>query len=184
MNLSLKVNNNNYYHLKKEYLDIAKGYDLESLSGIDDFLYSFSREDIMNSIKRSNIIADEHVFEVSELVITYFEKEKIRELSVHTLDDIDYITFDVIEFIIKNISKKNIINQINNYFVSKNYIPKSLIDFVNSLKSDGINTIINKYIILDYGCKRVLKDYIFNEILPKLDEKTLVRDNKTLKAEV
>ena len=183
MNLSLKINNNNYYYLAKEYLDIAIGYNFQTLEGIDEFLFAYPKKDIIEAIRRSNIIANEKILENSELVITYFENKKVRELPVYTFDDIEYISFDVMDFIMRNIAKKNIINQINNYFISKSYLPKDLIEFAKTLKIESINVIINQYITLGYGSRRILKDYIFGEIIPKLDEKMLTRDNKVVKNE-
>ena len=179
MNLSLKINNNNYYYLKEEYLDIISIDDkLNTLENIDNFTQKYSKEDIILSIKRSNIVADETLFENSQLVITYFEKEKIRELRVYTKEDIDYISFDPIDFLFRIIEKKNITNQINNYFISKRHTPEDLKIFVNILKQGSVGQVINYYINLQYKSKRILKDYIFNEILPKMDEKTLKRNNK------
>ena len=178
MNLSIVVNNRDYY-LSKEYLDIATEEDnLNTLYGIDMFTSRFTKQDIIESVKRSNIIADIEALGESKLVIKYNENNKIREYNAYTYDDIDYWTFEVGDFFFKNADKKNILNQINNYFSNKTYLPEDLVMFSQLLKVGSIIQILHEYSNLSYRSVRIIKDYIYNEILPKLDEKTLKRDAK------
>ena len=78
MNLSIVVNNRDYF-LSKEYLDIATKEDnLTTLYGIDMFTSRFTREDIIESVKRSNIVADVEALYNSTLVIKYTETQLHR----------------------------------------------------------------------------------------------------------
>ena len=176
MNLSIVVNNRDYF-LSKEYLDIATKEDnLTTLYGIDMFTSRFTREDIIESVKRSNIVADVEALYNSTLVIKYTEKNKMREYKAYTYDDIDYWTFEVGDFLFKNSDKKNILNQMNNYFNNKDYLPKDLIEFSKILNVGSVIQILHEYSNLEYRSIRILKDYIYNEILPKLNAKTLKKE--------
>ena len=164
MNLALRINNNNYYPILKEYLDIAKNEDnFTTLDGIDRFLARFTTEEILDSIVRSNILDQDTVYN-STLVIIYRDNEKIRELETHTLSDTTYIDFEELAFILNMLDNKNVMNQINNYFISKNYMPEDLKNFANILKNDSIVQTIHAYDQMSYGSKRLVKDYVYNEI--------------------
>ena len=63
MNLALRINNNNYYPILKEYLDIAKNTDdFTTLEGIDRFLARNTSEEIFESIVRSNVLEQEVIY--------------------------------------------------------------------------------------------------------------------------
>ena len=142
------------------------------------FTCRFTKEAIIESIRRSNMIADADALYDSNLVIQFEENGKVREYKVYTYDDIDYWTFEVSDFLFRNSDKKNILNQINNYFSNKSYLPKDLIEFSKILNDGSIIQILHEYSNLNYRSIRILKDYVYNEILPKLKEKTLKRDTK------
>lgn len=176
MILALKMNNNDYYPLCEDYLDIMTQKDsLSNLKGIDDFTSQHDEEEIKSSIIRSNILPSE-IIDNSQLVIIYKDNEKIREFTVNTLDNLDYIKFDTLEFILQNISNKNIINQIQNHFSSKNYLPQDLQQYVISLNKNSIIYITVTYNELIYISKRILKDYIFNEVFKRTNTKKLERN--------
>ena len=181
MVLTLKFNNNDYYPIVREYLDIVTDADdLSSLEGIDNFTAKFTKEEILDSIRRSNIIANPEMLEYAELVITYSENKKIREFKVYANDDIDYLNFDTIAYILKNVSNRNALNKINNHFINKTYLPNDIIEFATILNNVSIGQLINSYIKLSYRSRRILKDYIFEEMYVKENEKVLKRDNKEI----
>ena len=181
MNLALKFNNNNYYPIIKEYLDIITNEDdLNTLEGIDLFTSRFTKEEIIDSIKRSNIIANDEILNNCELVITYTENKKVREFKVYTNDDIDYLNFESMEYLLRNVSNKNALNRLNNYFTSKSYMSEDLIEFASILNNVSIGQLINGYLKLSYKSRRILKDYIFNEMLIKEEGKVLKRNNKEI----
>jgi hypothetical protein len=177
MNFALKLNNNSYYPLSREFIDIITEEDnLDTLEGIDNFTSKHTKEELIESLKRSNIKFSEDL-ENTEFIIYYYDNEKNRELKVYTSDDIDYLEFNLIEFIY-HLVDKNVINQIYNYFNSKNYIPKELKQFTIVLKECSIIQIINDLNSLNYYSIRLLKDYVFNEVLKKLEEKKLKLKNE------
>ena len=177
MNFALKINNNTYYPLCKEYLDITDEYDrLDSLEKIDIFTAKHTDGEIKSSIKRSNILNEEQI-DNSELVIIYYDKKRIRELQVYTADNIDYLEFDTLDFILQKSSNKNILNQIDNHFSSKNYIPQDLQQFASILNRYTLIYITVSYDNLCYISRRLLKDYIFNEVLRRIDVNKLERKN-------
>ena len=181
MNLALKFNNNDYYPLYSEYLDIATdGNDFFSLEGIDNFTAKFTKDEIIDSVRRSNIIANEELLNNCELVIIYTENEKTREFKVYTNDDIDYLNFESMEYLLRNVSNKNTLNRLNNHFINKTYLPKDIIEFAEILNNISIGQLINGYLKLSYKSRRILKDYIFNEMLVKGEEKVLKRNNKEI----
>ena len=184
MMLALKFNKNNHYPLYKEYLDITTNIDdLSSLEGIDNFTAKFSKDEIINSVRRSNIIANEEMLEIAKLVIIYKDKEEdknIREFKVYTNEDIDYLNFETIEYLFRNISNKNILNRLNNHFTNKNYLDEDLINFASILNNISVGQLINSYMKLSYKSIRILKDYIYEEMLIKEEEKVLKRDSKEI----
>ena len=180
MNLALKFNNNYYYPLEKEFLDIIEVDNIDSLEGIDNFLKKYTKDEIIESIKRSNVVADEELLNNCEIVIIYVENKKIRELKTYTKDDKDYINFDSMDFLFKNFGRKNVINKLNNYFTSKTYLPEDLNLFAENLKSASIGQMINGYILLSYRSRRILKDYIYNEIVLNEEEKVLKKEHKEI----
>ena len=170
MNLSLRLHNNDYYPILIEYLDIAKESDsFETLRGIDSFLARFTTEEILDSIVRSNILNQDAVYN-SSIVITYKDNDKIRELEAHTLSDTDYIDFEVMAYIFKIFNNKNRLNQINNYFTTKKYIPKDLKEFAEVLNNDTVLQVIDKFDEMCYGSQRLVKDYVYNKIYSKTSE--------------
>ena len=180
MNLALKFNNNYYYPLEKEFLDIIEVDNIDSLEGIDNFLKKYTKDEIIESIKRSNVVADEELLNNCEIVIIYVENKKIRELKTYTKDDKYYINFDSMDFLFKNFGRKNVINKLNNYFTSKTYLPEDLNLFAENLKSASIGQMINGYILLSYRSRRILKDYIYNEIVLNEEEKVLKKEHKEI----
>lgn len=173
MNFAIKLNNNSYYPLCKEFLDImAEEDNLNSLESIDNFTLKHTKLDLIESLKRSNIYFPEDISNI-DFVIYYFDNKKNRELKVYTADDADYINLNVIEFIYEYANNKNILNQINNYFEKKNYIKEDLKSFTYILKNGSLIQIFDSLQRLSYLSKRLLKDYIYNDILLKNSVKKL-----------
>lgn len=170
MVLAIKSNVNDYYPLRQEYLDIISKTDsLTNLENIDAFTSKFTMEELIESIKRANIVALEKI-ENASLVILFYENKKVRELPIYTKENIDYIQFNVEDFFLDSLSNKNFMNQIKNFFMSKNHTPEDLKQLMLALKNDSVLQITNAIAKLSYYSKRILKTYIWNEILPKLED--------------
>lgn len=173
MNFAIKLNNNSYYPLCKEFLDIMTEEDnLNSLEAIDKFTLKHTKMELIESLKRSNIYFPEDISNI-DFVIYYFENKKNRELKVYTADYVDYVELNLIDFIYEYSNNKNILNQINNYFEKKNYIKDDLKRFTSILKNGSLIQIFSFLDKLDYLSRRLLKDYIYNEIIPKNKTKRL-----------
>ena len=171
MKFALKIKNNDYYPIPAGYLDIMiNDYNFANLDNIDKFTANFSEFEIKESIKRANFI-DLDKIDISTLVIIYIDNQNIRELPVYTKDNSDYLEFNPIEFLIQIIQNKNLTNQICNYFNDKNYIPEDLQDFSKDIK-DGIVD-YTKYDELSPMSKRLLKTYLYDQIVPKIGEQQL-----------
>ena len=173
MNLNLKFDKYGYYPLHASLLDICDKQSLSNLEDSDEFTSKYTLEEILESAKRSNMVfpASENI----KLIITYLENSKIREYKAYTKDDNEFLEFDVLEFFKDNISNKNIINQLKNSFECKNYLPEDLIDFVMTINNASIIQILHNYTCLSYYSRRTLKEYIFEKIVPKLENKGLQR---------
>lgn len=173
MNLNLKFDKYGYYPLQASFLDICDKQTLSTLEEIDEFTSKFTEEEIIESARRSNIVfpASENI----KLIITYLDNSKIREYKVYTKNDIEFLEFDVLEFLKGNISNKNVINQLKNFFECKKYIPGDLMEFIVNISTNSIVQIFYGYSKLEYKSKRLLKEYVFYEIVLKSNDNQLLR---------
>lgn len=176
MKITLKFTGFGYYPIPANLLDICKDITLDSLYEIDDFASKYTKNEIIESAMRSNYEFPES--DDIKLVITFHDEKKLREYALYTKDDKEFLEFDVLNFLKDNITNKNIINQLKNFFECKNYIPNDLIAFISNINDNSIIQILHDYSNLCYLSHRLLKEYIFNNIVVK-EEK-----NKCLKKEI
>lgn len=167
MKLAIKINNNYYFPLSSEFIDIISESDLDSLEHIDEFTNNITLEELYDSVVRSNII-DKNSLINSEFVIIVQEGKKTRELMIHTKDDTEFQNFNCFEYLLENIHDKNIINQINNFFKSKKYLSEDIHTFVDYIKYDiDENLLETLYLNLDYSDRRLLKGYLYKIYMKK-----------------
>lgn len=181
MKFAMKLNNNDYFPIHKSYIDLAiENDDFNTLKGIDEFTSIYTKEELFESFVRSNVLKEE-TFDILRnniykdnpnvgFVIIYNENGRIRELKAISKEDGIY-EFDVLEYLLNIIDNKNLINQICNFILTKNYISEDLKTFVILLSNHEDDIIRVYYSNLDYIDQRILKVYVFNKILNK--EKTL-----------
>lgn len=177
MKFAIKLNNNHYFPIDKSYIDLAiMNDDFETLNGIDEFTSIYTKEELFESFKRSNVLPEE-TFDMIEkniynedsnidFVIIYKELEKFRELKVFTKDN-GIFEFDVLEYLVNNIDNKNMTNQLCNFFTTKNHVSEYLKNFVyllNTQETDSVEIYFNE---LNYFDKRLLKTYIVNKVINK-----------------
>lgn len=187
MKFAIKLNTNSYYPLCSDFIDIMTSDDsLDSLEAIDSFTAKFSRDEIEESIKRSNVLTENHFnYKANDnesffdLVIIYNESGKIRELKVYTKDDLKYLEFDVMTYISNNWYEVSFINQVYNFISNKSYLSQEIQDFSFLLRySHDLSKISLAYTNLNYNDKRFLKTYLY-----KIEEKKSNKNQLKLKNE-
>lgn len=163
-----------FFPIESSFLDICDKPSISTLKEIDDFTKQFTKEEIFESLIRSNIKFPK-MDENTRLMIIYHEGKTIRRNNAYTKDDSYFLEFDELEFLKDNIDNKDIINQLKNSFACKNHISEELLDFIMSIESVTSEEIEKKYKVLDYKSKRSLKEYIFENVVPRLEKNKLQR---------
>jgi len=173
MQIALKIEEYGYYPLTTSFLDICDKPTLATLEDIDEFTKKFTEDEIIESAKKSGIIVPEN--KKIKLVIFYIQNKTKKECKEYTKDDIEFLEFDVLDFFKDNISNKDVTNQLKNFFECKNYIPEDLTEFVLNINTVSIIQILHGYANLSYYSRRLLKEYIYEKIVPRLDKDELKR---------
>lgn len=128
-------------------IDISKldiGGNYKTLNEIDTFTMKYTKEEIIDAIKRSNLVSEEYIH--GSLVIA--DNQKHNPLKV--IDKEFYNNFRIDEVLIKCINNKELLNNILNKFLS---ISKDNIiynEFKNSLLNKNLEEAIDILFNLPY----------------------------------
>lgn len=154
-------------------LDIANGYYPLTLAHLDTFTMTFSKNEIMESIKRSNIVDKKYMN--GTLVIQ--DNQKHNPLTV--IDKEFYDNFNIFEYLKSKVNDKNKLNTIINKFnaiVKDERINK---DFKDYLKSGNMDIALNVLFNLPYLTIRKFMVYLLDERMKEKElelEVELIRD--------
>lgn len=110
--LAVETKPNNYFPINLLDLNISENFNTTKLTELDLFTSKFTKEEIMNSIKDSNLL--DINFDMP-LVVIYNEKGAMRKAPV-LLKDNDYDMWKVLE---DNFPNKNFTNKIHNFLKTK-----------------------------------------------------------------
>lgn len=110
--LAVETKPNNYFPINLLDLNISENFNTTKLTELDLFTSKFTKEEIMNSIKDSNLLDID--FDMP-LVVIYNEKGAMRKAPV-LLKDNDYDMWKVLE---DNFPNKNFTNKIHNFLKTK-----------------------------------------------------------------
>ena len=150
-------------------LDLADRYSYDGLVDIDAWTMKYSREEIINSIKRANIVSDGYLN--GTLVIQ--DNQKHNPLPI--IDKDFYDNFRIDEFLNNSLNDKNKINTIINKYNSLSNDDNRL--FSEALKKGNVNMAIDIIFVMPYLEMRKLMIYLI-ELRNKEKEK---EKNKELK---
>ena len=162
-----------YMPINLALLDIGNGVNYNSIYDIDIFTRAFSKEEIIESVKRANIVTDEYLS--GSLYIVELEdgkakyKHKYKALTSDILDN-----FNLVNFIYNNVNNKNIMNSI---IVKCSNLLKEQTSIITNLKqaiaNEDVKELIRLLCELPYDVVRELSLYIVEKY--NKEEKIIVR---------
>lgn len=157
--LSLMRKVGDYAFIDISKLDIANHFYPHSLSDIDSFTMHFTNDEIIASIKRSNLVSDEYLS--GKLVIA--DNQKHNPLEV--IDKNFYGNFRIDLCLDKCIKNKEMLNNILNKF-SSICKDKNISDsFKNSLKNNDLDDSVDILFNLPYLVLRKYIIYLIKNVL-------------------
>ena len=169
--LALMKRPGDYSFISVSKLDIADSYSYDSLMNIDRWTMQFTQEEIIESIRRANIVPAEYL--MGTLVIQ--DNQKHNPLIV--IDKQYYDNFKIDDFLHKVISNKlllnTVINKYNSIFNDENDL------FAEYLKSGLINQALDILFMKSYLDIRKFMIYLIelrNKEREKDKNKELIRD--------
>lgn len=152
-----------YMPINISLLDIGYGKNLNTLKDIDVFTKAYTKDEIINSVIKANIVTQNYLD--GQLVVVEIENNNQKYLHKYKTLTNDFINgFDLVKFIYENITNKNIMNSI---IVKCSNLLKNDQDVLNSFK-ESINTkniraTLLAFYTLPYEVKRELEIYIIDK---------------------
>ena len=126
-----------------------------TLEEIDTFTQNYTGNELMDLIRKSNTVTDEYL--IGELLVADSFNRTYPLFSKDT-----FIEYNVIDFVIENISNKLIANKIYNKFASLNKTNNINETFKNALKNNDIKKVIQFIKLLPYIKQRALVFYFYD----------------------
>ena len=171
--LALMDRPGDYVLIDVSRLSIAKGFSPNSLMELDSFTMSFSKEEILSSIKEANIANEKYLN--GKLVIQDNQKHK----PIEVIDRDFYNDFRIDIFLKEHISDKAVLNNIVNKFMA--FVKDSDVtnNFKNALKNGDLFSACNLLFDLPYLLQRKFIVYAIefrNAEIKKEKEQELIRD--------
>ena len=165
----------NYMTIDISLLDIGYKYDFTKIENIDTFTKAYTYEEIMNSIKRANIITEDylegklHVIEVVNNNNKYLHKYEVLT---------EDLNMDIKVFIEKSIKNKNIMNSILQKYKNLIIDEDSINRFKKYIKEENTNKVLYELMEMPYISARQLFFYINEKLnLEKEKQKVLSLKN-------
>ncbi len=180
--LAIKRNNNDFLSIDWKLTKYYNGENLYTLEGIDAFTRKISTYELLKEILEKNLIEETELFQ--SFAIIYPTKKGPRELKEGTIfkeNNVIYSEDDLIKFIIKNKSNKQLLNMITNLcnfkdkedkveefkFVLKN------IDLFEARGTNGIKAALSIFKDISYKKKRTIILKITDTIMVKLSQEEI-----------
>ena len=154
-------------------LDISNGYNPNTLAELDTFTMYFSKSELLDAIKRSNIVDERY------LNGTMVIQDNQKHNPIDVIDREFYDNFRIDLFLKNKMLDKNASNTIINKFASitkDEVITKS---FKNAIRMNNIDEVCNIFFELPYLIQRKLIVYFIkwhNKEKEIEKEKELIRD--------
>lgn len=152
--LSLMAKVGDYIFIDISKLDISNGYYPSDLADIDSFTINFSKEEIVDSIRRSNLCSEKYLN--GKLVIA--DNQKHNPLEV--VDKVFYNNFKIQIYLSEIIKNKIIANNVVNKFASIAKDNKLALSFKDAIKYENINEAVDIIFSLPYLASRKLVVYL------------------------
>ena len=162
--LSLMARIGDYIFIDISKLDIANGYNPYNLADIDLFTMHFSKEEILSSIKRANLVSDKYLN--GNLVIADNQKHN----PIKVIDKDFYNGFRIDLYLSEKMKNKMEINNILNKFrsICKDEVIEE--SFIKSIKSNNLDLAVDILFNLPYLTLRKFIIYLLNERNSELEK--------------
>lgn len=155
--LALLARIGDYSFIDIRKLDISRGYTPNNLADIDSFTMYFSKTEIIESIKRANLVSDKYLN--GSLVIQ--DNQKHKPLDV--IDKDYYNNFRIDLYIKEKLDNKQEANNIINKFRSISKDESTWNSFAFAVKNKNLDLIIDILFNLPYLSLRKFMIYLINE---------------------
>jgi hypothetical protein len=153
-------------------LDIGSGINYNSMRDIDTFTKAFSKKDIIDSVKRSNLVTDEYLN--GNMILIEIEDNNSKYLHKYPALTSDLTEdFDLVSFIYSNINDKNLMNSIIVKY-SNLYHDDDMIAMIKDASNNKDTRSVLRFIyMMPYDKMRELYIYILTKLYTK--EKSMAR---------
>lgn len=140
--LAIERNPHDYMPIPWHLTNLYNDEVITSLEGIDSFTSKMDEETLKQELISESIIDED--MKNNPFVIIFEDNKKIRKLQYGPcfIDEYNAIEFEtIVNYIIKNLNNKQLINRIYNAFNNKNY-SKELEDILNILNEQSEYSVI------------------------------------------
>ncbi len=177
--LVIKRKNNDFRPVELHLTKFYNGENLNTLEGIDSFTRKVTTQELVFELVQKHLI--DIYEEFTSFAIIYATKKGTRELKEGTIFKENNIIFsedDIIKFIMKNRSNKELMNQIFNICTFKDreekveefkFVIKNL-DLFESRGENGIKAALSIFKEISYAKKRTIILKITDRILVKIPQ--------------
>lgn len=162
--LSLMARIGDYMFIDISKLDIANGYNPYNLADIDSFTMHFSKNEILSSIRRANLVSDKYLN--GDLVIADNQKHN----PIDVIDKDLYNNFRIDLYLNEVVKNKVKLNNVLNKFrsVCKDKIIEN--SFVLAIKNNNFDLAVDILFNLPYLYLRKFIIYLLNERNTELEK--------------
>jgi len=150
--IAIETKPKNYFPINLLDLKISNKFNTFSLEELDKFTLKFNKQEIIDSIKESNLL---EITNDMPLVVIYYEKNMVRKINALTKD----INFDMWKNINDNYKDKNYLNKIYNFLNNK----ISSEELSEIKECQDIKEFFNKLSYLPYLIQRKLYLYLYEQ---------------------
>lgn len=183
--LVIKRDNNDYIPFEWNLFPNQNDININSLEEIDSFTKSLTRVELLSKALSYNLIELSEKF--TSFAIIYYENGKTRELKEGVIfkEDVEILNEqEFINFIIKNVNNKSLINEIYNICNSKDselHLDefKFILKNINLFMAKGVNGLsiaLSKFSEISYFRRRAIIIKVSENILPKM-----INNNQNIK---
>lgn len=162
--LSLMARVGDYIFIDISKLDIANGYNPYNLADIDSFTMHFSKNDILSSIRRANLVSDKYLN--GNLVIADNQKHN----PIDVIDKELYNNFRIDLYLNEIVKNKVKLNNVLNKFRSVCKDKTIENSFVLAIKNNNFDLAVDVLFNLPYLYLRKFIIYLLNERNTELEK--------------
>ena len=172
--LALEKRPFDYMPINIALLDIGNGINYSTISDIDVFTKSYTKEEILDSIKLANIVTDEYL--AGNLIVVEIYENNLKYLHKYPVLTNDVTDgFDLISFLYNNLQDKNLMNSLIVKYNNLSNDVELTNEFKQAILNKDVQTIVRILYLMPYIKNRELCLYIIDKLIKKDRSKDLIR---------